>query len=139
MYNDPTKQAVITVVKNEPRTSKNNKSYYLVTDAKQDMYSDWDDHNIQEGKTYAIFYTEQTSGGKTYKTIKQASEIDESPAEEGIRRESRERQNSIIRQHSQEMSLRYFQARNDTEFTLDALKEMIDWFENDAQCEEEPF
>jgi len=119
------KRITVQKMSSNSGTSKTGKSYtkYGIQDQDGDWYNSFHPINAVEAGEFEIEY-ETTQYGNDLKDIKQVGDDNE------VR--SSNRQNSIIRQHSQEMALRYFVAKNDTTFDMDELKNMINWFANDA-------
>lgn len=112
-------------------TSKTGKNYtkYGIQDQDGNWYNSFQPINAVEAGEFEIEY-ETTQYGNDLKDIKQVGD------DNAVR--SSNRQNSIIRQHSQEMALRYFTSKGETTFDIDDLKNMIDWFAKDAD-QDEPF
>jgi hypothetical protein len=100
-----------------------------IMDADNVWYSTFNKIDVKEGGQYNIEY-EESNGFNNIKNI--------TPAGGNTPAASDNRQNSIIRQHSQEMALRYFSITQEG-LSLESLVKIIDWFEADANSKELPF
>jgi len=112
-------------------TSKSGKNYtkYGIQDQDGNWYNSFHPINAVEAGEFEIEY-ETTQYGNDLKDI--------NPVDDDNQVKSSNRQNSIIRQHSQEMALYYFDITGKKDFTEEELKEKIQWFADDAD-QEMPF
>lgn len=113
-------------------TSKAGKTFtkYGIQDATGTWYNQFQPINATEGGEYEIEF-ETTQWGNDLKSITPVSVTENKTA-------SMNRNNSIVRQHSQEMSLRYLTAQGQP-FSIAEVKEMTDWFVNDVDGVDLPF
>lgn len=103
---------------------------YSMQDATGVWYNSF--HPIQaiEGGEYLIEYSE----GKFGNDLKSLIPVDKTENQTA----NTNRNVSIVRQHSQEMALRYLIGQGKP-FALDDVKEMTDWFVEDVENTEVPF
>jgi len=106
------------------RTSKAGKQYTLTTFMGEDekLYKD----------VYGTFTVGQEVNGE-WKTDDYGTKFEVARATGGGFGKSPEQQASIVRQHSQEMALRYATLKGKTDITFKELQIVIDWFEADTK------
>ena len=129
------KRITVQKMSSKQGTGKNGKPYtkYMVmsVENKQEVwYSQFNPINAVEGGEYDIEYNVSKFGNDLI-SVEPVSETEN-------KLQNNNRQNSIIRQHSQEMALYYFDITDKKDFTEEELKEKIQWFANDAD-QEMPF
>ena len=133
------KKKIIVQKKTEKQgTSASGKAYtkFGICDANDEWYNSFQPINAAEGGEYEIEY-ESNKYGNDLKSIIPLSKTDNQTA-------NMNRQNSIIRQHSQEMSLRELEIKARIgelqEFpSKEELTKMIDWYVKDTEEQELPF
>lgn len=112
------------ILETTPRTSKAGKQYTLTTFMGEDekLYKD----------VYGTFTVGQEVEGE-WKTDDFGTKFEVAKKGFGGFGKSPEQQASIVRQHSQEMALRYSQLKGKTDITFKDLQIVIDWFEADTK------
>ena len=131
-----TKKIIAQKVTTKPGVSASGKNYikYGICDQDNNWYNSFQSINATEGNEYEIEY-EVSKFGNDLKSIKPVGE-------ESHKVNGENRQNSIIRQHSQEMAIRWLTMNKVDSYIDDLdkdLKPIIDWFEKDASSGEIPF
>lgn len=125
------KRITVQKMSSKDGVSKSGKNYvkYGIQDQDGEWYNSFQPINAVEAGEFEIEY-ETTQYGNDLKDIKQVGD-------DNVVKSSN-RQNSIIRQHSQEMALYYFDVTGKKDFTEAELKEKIQWFADDAD-QDQPF
>ena len=124
---------VVQKVSAQEGVSKNTgKPYtkYGVQDANGVWYNSFQPIQGVEGGEYEIEF-EEGKFGNDLKSMIAVSQTENQTA-------NKNRNGSIVRQHSQEMALRYLIGQGKP-FALDDVKEMTDWFVEDVENTEIPF
>lgn len=103
---------------------------YGLQDATGTWYNSFHPINAIEGGEYMIEFQE----GKFGNDLKSIVPVDKTENQTA----NKNRNGSIVRQHSQEMSLRYLVAQGKP-FDLNDVKEVTDWFVEDVEGTEMPF
>jgi hypothetical protein len=123
---------------NQPKEGRKTGS---IKTADGEYFDVWPDQlpKFKQGSSYEVEYASREYNGKTYHTVK--SIVNGANGAAGGNGETQDvRQNSIIRQHSQEMALRYMaiqvEAQGSAEKGMpdtETLRKLIDWFQRDAR------
>jgi hypothetical protein len=126
------KTIVCEVITSKQGQSANGKVYtkYSMKDATGAWYNSFNLINAAQGGEYEIEY-EEGKFGNDLKSIKPVSVTENKTA-------SMNRNNAIVRQHSQEMAIRYLTAQGQP-FSIQDVKDMTDWFCEDVEGVELPF
>jgi pyruvate-formate lyase-activating enzyme len=123
-----TKNITVQAIATKP--TKTGGTKYGIKDQDDVWYSTFQNPKVEKGGEYRIEY-ETGQYGNDLKEINPLSERENQTKDKNTN-------NSIVRQHSQEMSLRFLIAQGKS-FSLDDVKEMTDWFQEDVENTEVPF